>query len=97
MLIKTSLALSFIPTIDMDSTHVSEAEPGHSPEIIPVDSSDVEPKVTHTKLSPLSDSHSLVTLSPRLPSSYVPPMHSPSSKATSQSPGIAQSPRLPID
>ena len=80
----------------MDSTHVSEAEPGHSPEIIPVDSNDAEPEVTHTKLSPLSDSLSFVALSPKLPSSYV-PLHSPSSKATSQSPGIAPSPRLPID
>ena len=81
----------------MDSTHVSEVEPGHSPEIIPVDSNDMEPEVMHTELSPLSNSLSLVTPSPRLPSSYVPPMHSPSSKAMSQSPGIAPSPRLPID
>ena len=79
----------------MDSTHVSEAEPGHSPEIIPVDSNDAEPKVMHTELSPLSDSLSLVALSPKLPSFYV-PLHSPSSKAMSQSPGIAPSPRLPI-
>ena len=80
----------------MDSTHVSEAEPGHSPEIIPMDNNNVEPEVMHTKLSPLSNSLSLVTPSPKLPSSYV-PLHSLSSKATSQSPGIAPSPRLPID
>ena len=81
----------------MHSMHISEAEPVHSPEIIPVDSSDMEPKIMHTELSPLSDSLFLIAPSPRLSSSYIPSMHSSSSKATSQSPAIAPSPRLPID
>jgi hypothetical protein len=83
--------------VDMVSMYTIVAEPRRGQEAASVHGSGTDPVPTHTELSPLSDSLSLVAPSPRLPISYVPPFQSPSSIATSQSPGIAPSPRLPID
>lgn len=83
--------------VDMVSMYMNEAEPGCGQEPDSIHGSGADPVPTHAELSPLSDSLSLVAPSQRLPGSYVPPFQSPSSKATSESPGIAPSSWLPID
>lgn len=92
-----SLALSFIPTVATDPVHGPTAEPMQDREVLPAHGIDMEPDVSHTELSPLSDSLSLLAPSPPLPRSYVPPVQSLSLKATSESPGVAPSPRLPFE